>query len=809
MKPYIKAGLILTSSILLIVATMTVNAKAALFMAPPPPAPSNDDCANATTLIVDSLCNFTAGTVDQSTQSVAPSTCNGLTSTAAYDVWYKFVAAPGGQTITVKGSASFDAVVLLMDSCSSSTINNCSDNSGQGGTEVINATALTVGNTYYIRVYHYGSAMPLTTDFDICVKQAAPPITNDNCTNATLLTVDTLCTSISGTVSGATQSGPADSCSSFSSSSAFDVWYKFVAADSNIVIKVQGALSFDAVIVLKDSCNGSVLNCSDNSFSGGLEMIADSTLVIGQTYYIRVYPYGSAIPSTPDFDICVSLPAPPPMYDNCASAQLITIDSVCNYMMGTVDGATQSEPADTCGSFTSAAAFDVWYKFVADSVAVEIKVKGSSSFDVVLALKDSCGGNTLDCADLTGSGGTETIVTNGLTPGNTYYVRVYDYGNALPQTPEFEICIALPPPPPANDDCVNSIMLTVDSVCNFIPGTVLGATQSGPADTCGNFTSSTAYDVWYKFVADSVDVEIKVKGSASFDANLALKDSCSGNTITCVDGTGSAGTESIVTNGLVPGNTYYIRVYGYGNAIPQTPEFEICIALPPPPAPNDDCANAITLTADSSCTFIAGTVFASSQSGPADSCNGFFSSAAFDVWYKFVAVSNSQTIKVKGSESFDAIVVLKDGCSGTTLDCSDNTTTGGTEVIEFAGLTPGNTYYIRVYDYGNAIATTPEFEICLQSSGPAGIDTENKNSLVNVFPNPAANKVTISVGSGNHNNTYYRIMNINGQTVAEGKFTSNSSKEEINLSSFTPGIYNIQVTVEGTVVNKKVVVMNE
>ena len=808
MKPYIKAGLIITSIALFVATTLTVHAKGALFMAPPPTAPANDDCANATTLIVDSLCNFTAGTVDQATQSVAPLTCNGLTSTAAFDVWYKFVAVPGGQIITVKGSASFDAVVLLMDSCSSSTLNNCSDNSGQGGTEVINASGLTVGNTYYIRVYHYGSAMPTTTDFDICVKQAAPPITNDNCSGAILLNVDTLCTSVSGTVSGATQSGPADSCANFSSTGAFDVWYKFVATDSNIVIKVQGALSFDAVIVLKDSCSGSVLNCSDNTYSGGLEVINDSNLVVGHTYYIRVYPYGSAIPSTPDFDICVSLPAPPPAYDNCSGALLIAIDSVCNYMMGSVDGATQSEPADTCGSFTSSAAFDVWYMFVADSVDVEIKVKGSSSFDPVVVLKDGCGGNTIDCADGTGSGGTETIVTSGLTAGNTYYVRVYDYGNALPETPEFEICIALPPPPPANDDCMNAITLTVDSTCSYVQGTVLGATESTAPDTCGNFTSPNAYDVWYKFVAGAADVEIKVKGSSSFDASLALKDSCNGSTITCVDATGSGATESIVTSGLTPGNTYYIRVYDYGSSLPETPEFEICVALPPPPASNDVCANAITLTADSSCTFIQGTVFGANSTEPADSCNGFFSSEAFDVWYKFVAVSSSQTIKVKGSEDFDAIVVLKDGCSGNTLGCSDNTTTGGTEMIEYGGLTPGNTYYVRVYDYGSTIASTPGFEICLQAAGPSGIINESKNNLVNVYPNPATNKITISVGTGN-SNTVYRIMNLNGQTVAEGKFSSNSSKEEINLSSFVPGIYNIQVTVDGNVVNKKVVVLNK
>lgn len=808
MKSYLKAVLIVTCTALFLTQTSTVVAKTAVFMAPPPAAPANDDCANATTLIVDTICNFTAGTVDQATQSIAPSTCNGLTSGAAFDVWYKFVAVPGGQIITVKGSSSFDAVVLLMDSCSSA-VTDCSDNTSQGGTEVINTTGLTVGNTYYIRVYSYGANAPATTDFDICLRQAAPPITNDNCSNAIWLTVDTLCTSITGTVSGATQSEPADSCAGFSSASAYDVWYKFIATDSNLVIKVQGALSFDAVLILKDSCSGSVINCSDNSFSGGIEMINDTNLVIGNTYYIRVYPYGSAIPSTPDFDICVSLPAPPPLYDNCSNAQLIAIDTICNYMMGSVDGATQSGPADTCGSFTSAAAYDVWYQFVADSVDVEIKVKGSSDFDPVVVLKDSCNGNVIDCADLTGSGGTETIVTNGLTPGTTYFVRVYDYGNALPETPEFEICIALPPPPPVNDDCSNAITLVHNSTCTFTPGSVLGATESAPADTCNTYTSSSAYDVWYKFVATAADNMISVKGSTSFDPVIILKDSCSGSTIDCADNTYSEGLEVITGNGLTVGMTYYVRVYHYGSTPPATADFDICISTPPPPAPNDDCANAITLTADSSCTFVAGTVFASTESGTADSCNNYFSPAAYDVWYKFVAVSNSQTIKVKGSEDFDAIVVLKDSCSSAALACSDNTTTGGTEMIEYQGLTVGNTYYVRVYDYGSSIAGTPEFEICLQAVAPSGITKENKNNLVSIYPNPATNKLTISLANGYNNAAVYKIMNVSGQVVAEGRFLSNNQKEEINLSSFVDGIYNVQITVGDNVINKKVIVMNK
>lgn len=775
---------------------------------PAPPAPGNDDCSNAIDLVVNNTCVFTSGTVDQSTESTTAAACNGLTSLTAYDVWYKFTAGANGQIITLKGSGSFDAVVLLMDGCGG-TVSDCSDNTGFGGTEMLNANGLIAGNVYYIRVYHYGNALPTTPTFDICVSLPAPPPVNDECANAIPLNVDSSCVFVSGSVAGATESGTPDTCGSFVSASAFDVWYKFTATATNNVIKVQGALSFDAVIILKDSCSGSVINCADNTYSGGLETINDTSLIIGNTYYIRVHTYGAAIPSTPDFDICVSLPSPPPLYDNCNNAILLNVDSTCNYSQGTVEGATQTAPSDTCNNFASTTAYDVWYKFIAGANGQTVTVKGSASFDAVVSLRDSCSGPVIDCSDNTGSGGTERINNSTLIPGNTYYIRVYAYGSALPSTLGFEICVALPPPIPVNDNCDSALILTVGAECNFTQGTVAGSTQSGPSDTC-NYTSTSAYDVWYKFVATATSNSVTVQGSLSFDAVLILKDSCNGSIISCSDNSGSGGIEIMNGTDLVIGNTYYIRVYAYGPAQPATLDFNICVAIPPPPPVNDNCSGAITLTASSSCNYIAGTVTGSTQLGASDSCETYFSTAAYDVWYKFVAVANNQTITVKGSESFDAVILLKDSCNSLPFDCADKTTTGGTEVINSNGLIIGNTYYIRVYDFGSSLPDSPEFDICLLDSGPvstAGI--EKGNNLVTVYPNPAANKVTIGLKQANNEIVSYKIVNVNGQVVAVGQFAPNNLQQDVDLTELTSGIYNIQISLSDAIVNKKIVVMNK
>ena len=61
---------------------------------------------------------------------------------------------------------------------------------GNGGVETQTFYGLTVGQTYYILVYDWGSDIPATTTFDICVYETCPGgVPNDLCTGAIGLTL--------------------------------------------------------------------------------------------------------------------------------------------------------------------------------------------------------------------------------------------------------------------------------------------------------------------------------------------------------------------------------------------------------------------------------------------------------------------------------------------------------------------------------------------------------------------------------------------------------------------------------------------
>jgi len=139
---------------------------------------ANDNCSGATVLTVfgsETCGGATSGTTVGATNSgVGAITCNSFTGTADDDVWYSFVATHAEHIITVIGASPLDAVVdLRSGACNGSNI-ACADATASGGTEVINATGLTIDDTYYVRVYGFGNGSGFGT-FTICVTTPEPP----------------------------------------------------------------------------------------------------------------------------------------------------------------------------------------------------------------------------------------------------------------------------------------------------------------------------------------------------------------------------------------------------------------------------------------------------------------------------------------------------------------------------------------------------------------------------------------------------------------------------------------------------------
>ena len=410
----------------------------------------------------------------------------------------------------------------------------------------------------------------------------------------------------------------------------------------------------------------------------------------------------------------------------CNGAPNLNVNSTCSYITGTTVGATQqTNPQNfgtpSCGSMGA----DVWYSFTAPaSGSVTITTQAGVVTDGVMALYSSdCAGTSteLDCDDDGGTGLMPEISQGGLTPGQTYYIRFWEYAGDNNGT--FDICVveAAPPPgTPANDEPCSATPLPVnpDQAC----GTVTAATAENATETGGvtNSCGGTADDdVWFSFVATStvhnVDI-LNATGTTDMYHNVYSGGCTSGSltNLSCNDG------DATTIGGLTPGQTYYVQVYTWSSFGNNT-GFDICIGTPPPPGPNDDPCNAIPVTVnpDQLCGSVttSTTASASQTSGVTNSCWG---TADDDVWFYFVATDVFHEVSVlnaNGTSTDMYHAVYSGGCtpgSLTNLTCNDG------DVSTVSGLTIGQTYYIQVYTYYSG--DNASFDLCIGSVIPTCSD---------------------------------------------------------------------------------------
>ncbi|MBV1888140.1 MAG: choice-of-anchor J domain-containing protein [Urechidicola sp.] len=255
-----------------------------------------------------------------------------------------------------------------------------------------------------------------------------PIVANDNCGAAIALTVNTdlNCGSFaSGTLENATESGDGEGCSgSFDD----DVWYSFVAVETEHEIQannISGSTT-DLVFQLAEGTCGSLteLDCHDTPNSG----FTATGLTPTSTYYIRVASYTSTGGQDTTFDICVGTPPPPPPVpanDECANADPVT--SLPYNTSLDASSATNNAGFISCDGGSDVMNDGVWYTFIPGSDGtLDIALTNVVGWDPEIRLfSGSCGTFTCEAnADSGGTGGDETLSSVSVTTGTQYWINV-------------------------------------------------------------------------------------------------------------------------------------------------------------------------------------------------------------------------------------------------------------------------------------------------------------------------------------------------------------------------------------------------
>jgi hypothetical protein len=797
--------------------TLCVNAAA--------DAPSNDTCANAIELFPSDSCVAVTGTLDGATEGSDTSQCGPEYSGSSFDSWYKFNALEATQIINVVPTTGSDLapVIELWDACGGSAI-DCSNPTiipiigALPGENTLTVSNLDTTKDYLIRIYHFGNTAALNGEFDICVRNAPPAPANDTCSNAMVLTVNEDCTPTTATLESANQENNPNTCDT-TSATAFDVWFSFEANERGQIIESNSG-TVASVIELYDACGGNLVDCAEPQiFQGfgaipGTTTLQSSSLDSGVTYLVRIYHFGDAIPDSPEFDICVYNVPLPPANDDCANATDVTmVDSkdLCVSTQATNIGATASANVSSCDS--TEMDHDVWFKFTAtsDRAVAAIDNKSPELFQTNMAFSlwaDDCL-TELNCFE---TSDVDTMLFTGLTVGVDYILRVYPTDGT--STGDFDLCVYGFPLGIPNDECNGAISITasIDDVCNATDGEFADATQEMAPNTCENLTSDNAFDQWFAFTALAAEHVVEVTtpdfgGFQGVGAVVEVYDACGGNIIGCgnpsVIQQGGftivrSGTTTVTLNALTVSNNYYVRVYNFGDTLPTADqdEFTICVKGKSEPAKNDICAAAELLTVEDSCVPTSATLEAANEENPPLDCNGqAASSDAKDIWFKFVASNAMQIIDVEPTGGFNGVptmVELYEDCADSTpIYCAAPQIVGGgfpvpgLVSISTTDLTPGSTYSVRVYEYGNQ-ASDKNFTICVYNDPTIGINEENK-LFSNVYPNPTQGVVNIALNNFEAEITL-RVHDAQGRVVYNSTF-ENVDKINADLSALKKGVY--------------------
>ncbi|MGO3183324.1 MAG: fibronectin type III domain-containing protein [Aequorivita sp.] len=495
------------------------------------------NCAGIPIATNDEACTATAISCgDEITQSLIGATssmdddCNGSGSA---DVWFTFTS-DGSKQYSIGETSSFDAVVQLFeaDDCNNlMEVGACQDSPEK--------FAVTEAGTYYFRVRPYFSS---SDEGDITVNlTCVVPSAGDTCDLAIAIDCNAEPVTYSSENSVATNTGV---CSMGDNG----IWFSFEGTGADIT--VNSSATFDHEMSFKTGSCGDLTNIICKDSSTGAETYTIEASVANQMYYVYIADYASGSTTTGDITIDIDCAAPV----TCPAPTDLAVDNI------TENSADFSWTTD------------------------------SNQSDVYLV--ESSEPAPDENSTPTDTGVTSPVTFDNLTANMAYdaYVRS-DCGTdgvsewAGPET--FTTLVT----PPDNDDCSGAIALACDQP---ITGNTLGATASGLSATCGNYTSSSALDLFYSFEADGTsDYTVSVDATPGNYSDFVLfvySGVCGDLTeIGCADDGNPETMELLAPDA----GTYYVRFFRYSG----TAEFILnleCSTAVTCPAPTDLAVDNIT-----------------------------------------------------------------------------------------------------------------------------------------------------------------------------------------------------------------------
>ena len=767
--------------------------------------PANDNCSGAITIPVNSTCVPTIGDVANATQSIPGVLCSGATGSANDDVWFKFVATQTNANVSVTGSAEFDAVVeVFSNSCGSLISLGCTDLTLDGGTEQLLFSTLSVGSTYYVRVYDWYLGAPPTTSFSICVVSFVPcnltiPAnaiaetevcggdSNGGCNAAIPAYVDITCNQ--------TRSGRA-----YAENDERDTdWYRFTLA-TDATITLTGSSEFPAQYFLIDNCTNLTTLASAFSASCGSSTITQSlaagtyllVVSVGNSEggYFTGYPCSENMDYFFSYSVSTTAPTISPVgpIALCPGTTTTLTSTVGQSYSWTGGGSAQtlsvSMPGnysvtitDSNGCSVSSVAVDVVASEIPSALISGMPANGGcSETNVTLQSNATAGSGTISSYqwyfNTSPIGGSNTPSYTATQTGS-YYVMVTNSNSCTYSSPSVQVTI----------------------------GALPTASINGESEFCANGT---------------IDMIATAQGGA-------------GNIISYQWSLGGEEIENAQTSSYIPTQTgeYTVTVSNSLGCSATSSAFLVTInELPEVSISGDDVICAST-GADLTSNVAAGTGTVQSYQWM---LNGEMIDGADNADY-IALQSGDYTLLVfnsAGCSSVSDIFIVGDASppsASFTYDVDNATVTftnSSQEGIDYSWDFGDGSQSVSTMNAVHQYTASDDYIVTLTVTNDCGTDIFSQEisvivigieeiqiaSSLSIFPNPTKDVMFVNYKSSNGNKISWKMLDVTGREVMSVIENGSSQlvNKEINLSGLAKGSYTF-VLIDGNSISQKVIVV--
>jgi hypothetical protein len=375
--------------------------------------------------------------------------------------------------------------------------------------------------------------------------------------------------------------------------------------------------------------------------------------------------------------------------------------------------------------------------------------------------------------------GNPTITGAFLPAPGTYYIVVDT--RPMPNCTPFNVTVdtCRPPVPCGTNPPPTDVCGGATNISNYT--TFCGSTDTtlysgdGPGNLLGTFCGTIENNGWFSFVADTSVVHFFFNVSNCYHANgiqaqvFSTPDCMNFTAVSnCFNPMGpSSGT--ITASGLVVGQTYYLMVDGYSE---------------------DDCDYVVTwdggplpvVFGDMQAIVVEGKVHVNWETHAESNCLGFFVERGIP----------DQDGEVNGFDWVDAGFVESQG---------DGNSVRSYHFMEEEPRSGDVFYRIREVDYDGYSTYS---EILHVREGLVG-----GNELLEIYPNPARDRLFLSLGFTRAGNASFRLLDMSGKVAFEmnlGEFQVGTYSRSLELPGMANGIYLYDIALGAARFRGKIVV---